>query len=253
MNTFRKLFKFFFGEYYAMIASTASIVSIVIIFAPIPNQSIFALATFVIFLLIILFRILWLIDYTLKSRNTSDLLNFATIIKHTISETNQVSSELYKFVQCKHALITEYEHPYYWTGSREPKITSSTQKFIGTTKSGNDKYDKAHFSFQSPLIYNQVSVIHVKMDIDDSDNKSDPFLEMRVPNIISFIQFKVELRNKKSGKTPNAVLKRKKMDGTKNHDFELLEDVIFDLSSKSYECTLVYPAIGYFYRLEWKK
>ncbi|CAH0998009.1 hypothetical protein EMA8858_04144 [Emticicia aquatica] len=253
MKILLRFLKLFFENHFGYIASLASVVGLIAIFLPNKNQTILALIAFVICLLIIAIRAFWLLNKYLVDRNENGLLNFATIAKYSTNDSKFIEFELYKFVQCKHILLYEYRHNFNWTGTNDPNITSSTLRFDSYNKKNTTgEYDAAIFKFNNPLLFNEVSVIHVKMDIDDANQKSAPRLEIRVKEKTQLIQFKVELHYSKKTRN-NAVIKRKKINSQINVEFEHLGNVQFNNNSKSYEHTILNPEVGYYYRLEWDR
>jgi hypothetical protein len=184
-----------FGNYFNLIAGSASIVGLFIVFLPNKNQAIIALCAFITFLLIILLRIFWLTEQFLKNKSENGYDKLATIVRYNSEGGRFITYEIQKYIQCKMLIMDKHIHEFYWSGSRLPKVESETMNF-DSIKEGEDGYKKAILKFKTPLVYNGFFMVHIRMKMDDTDQRSKPYISMRVKEKTQLITFKVELLNK---------------------------------------------------------
>jgi hypothetical protein len=183
------------GNYFNLIAGSASIVGLFIVFLPNKNQAIIALCAFITFLLIILLRIFWLTEQFLKNKSENGYDKLATIVRYNSEGGRFITYEIQKYIQCKMLIMDKHIHEFYWSGSRLPKVESETMNF-DSIKEGEDGYKKAILKFKTPLVYNGFFMVHIRMKMDDTDQRSKPYISMRVKEKTQLITFKVELLNK---------------------------------------------------------
>ena len=104
------------------------------------------------------------------------------------------------------------------------------------------------------LTYNETGTIHFLAKLDDVDNASKPYVEVKVEVPTEIIHFRVILKHKPDNYRVPASLKRKKINSqTGSTDYNTLKTISFEETCKSYECHLLEPEVGYFYRIEWEK
>lgn len=245
-----KVLQFIFGNTFIAIVNVVSLIGFALLFITNEKQGIIALIAFVVFLLILLFRVFWVTDQFLKNKSPNGYEKLSTSAKY-LSDGNLIQYELKKFIQCKQILMGKHEHNFYWTGSRDPKISSETMEYEKTVEA-EDGYKKAIFKFKTPLIYNGVFVAHIKMEIDDSDKRSSPHLEHYIKDRTQLVSFKVQLPYKKKRVIPDAKLSRRPINSV-NTPYEHLNAIKFDRNTFTYEHNLFEPEVGYSYRLDWER
>ena len=99
--------------------------------------------------------------------------------------------------------------------------------------------------------YNECGVVHILMNIDDTDHTSLTHLSAKVEENIDLIWMKVELRYKPIDYNKNAILYKKLLVSDLPQEYKKFDEVFFDTVSKSYEYHLKTPEPGYIYKLEW--
>lgn len=127
---------------------------------------------------------------------------------------------------------------------------------MGAPKQKNDGEDTiVELGFRETRYYNDTEIVHVEMQLDDSDQASQTFLGARVDHPMRLIHFRVELLHfcKPAHMAQKAILERRLMTANSSAQFSVCASVDFDQVSKAYEYLLVYPEPGYFYRLRWDR
>lgn len=187
----------------------------------------------------------------LLSKSTTDFESKSTFIKYETLDGHKISYDVYKLIQCKRPLLSQYEYSFKWSGTHLPKITSELQKVENIFDSKDPSvYDKAILKFSKPLHYNESCVINFKADLDDSDKQSETYISNRIIRPVDVIHYRIVLRYKDGNS--NAFLERRKIESV-SQNFEKLREVPFDTTSKSYEYALLNPELGYIYRLKWNR
>jgi len=108
--------------------------------------------------------------------------------------------------------------------------------------------------FPSTRIYNDVEVVHIRMQIDDSDEISETFLSQRVESPIRLISFRVELLHastKYNGEV--AKLTRSLIENGSSALVEDVDIVPFNVATKSFLYMVTNPEPGYSYKLSWPR
>lgn len=242
--------KHFFSGYFSLIASIASILGLIIVFIPNKNQDIIALIAFIVFLLIILWRIFYVTKQFLLLKTEKGEHRFATYVNYSTIDGIHVCYELHKFLQCKTFIINEHIHEFSWSGTKMPVVTSMRQDIVRVEKStSKEDYDKLILKYRKPLIYNDFSVVHIKMDIDDSDRQSRPYCSQRIEEEIQLLSFRVELKNLTA--SHDAKIMRKKFKTNLEQEYQTIGFVPFDTHSRSYYHVEFQPEIGYAYKIDW--
>ena len=253
MNTkpFNYLTKIF-GSYFNIVAGLASVIGLFIVFLPNKNQVIIALCAFIAFLLIILIRIFWLTNQFLKNKSENGYDKLATLVRYRSEDGRFITNEIQKYIQCKTVIMDKHIHEFYWSGSTHPIVESDTMSF-DCIKESDDGYKKAFLKFKDPLVYNGVFVVHIRMKMDDSDQKSKPYISMRVKEKTQLVTFKVELFYKHGNHIPNARISKKKLGTLAPMDDEYINNIPFNTKTFSYEYNIYNPEVGYSYKIEWEK
>lgn len=159
---------------------------------------------------------------------------------------------MFKLIQAKRPLLTEYDWGFKWSGSHLPIITSDYQNVKDVLDEKDPgKYDKAVLKFSKPLYYNQTTVVHFKAIADDSDHKSGTYVESKVKYEVDVIHYRIVLKHKAENFDTNAIIERKKIKSDVGSKYEKIKEIPFDKGTKSYEYHLFSPEIGYYYRISW--
>lgn len=115
------------------------------------------------------------------------------------------------------------------------------------------RYDHVVLKFKKALSYNESAVVHFHANMDDVDNTAQPYLDVKIEEPISVVNFRVILAYKDATFSERAQFMRKPINSGVPADYQILETVSFNSYSKSYEYVLTNPEVGYFYRLQWVK
>lgn len=103
--------------------------------------------------------------------------------------------------------------------------------------------------FRRPLRFNEVAVVHAKFDLDDHDQKSQPFVSISVVMATDVLRWAIELTHKES--MPAAILERRPLTAPDSAEWDYIQDVEFNTVTRTYEYYLHSPKMGYDYRLKW--
>lgn len=250
MKLFHKAIRFLLSGYFSFFASLASIGGLVIVISSKEYAVIIALVALILFLVIVLFKFFWVVNRFLLQKTEKGFHKFATYVRYSTEDGKHITYELHKYIQSKTLMISEHVHEFHWSGTCDPIITSSLQEFIEFNRTPKGEYDKAIFRFKTPLAYNDFAIVQLRMELDDSDNKSEPYCEQSIKEPLQLINFRIELRHIE--KHPDAKILRKRM-GVSFSEFEIIGFVKFDTNTRSYEHSQFNPNVGYAYRIQWEK
>jgi hypothetical protein len=167
--------------------------------------------------------------------------------KHLVYETT-------RHIQIKTAVMRHFEHRFFWTGSKDPVITSTLQEPSKIDPIPGEKTKCVRLKFKQTRVFDEVEVIHIRMDLDDSDQTSKPYLSHRVETPITLISWRIELlhaANTYHGS--HAVITRTALSNQGNPVEEHLEKVPFDAITKSFLYSIIHPEPGYQYCMTWPK
>jgi len=232
------------------LASLASLVGFSIIFIGDKDKVLWSFIFFNFLLLILIGTLVYTI-LKLLNNSTSDFESKSTFIKYETLDGNKIFYDVYKLIQCKRPILSEYEFNFKWTGTCLPIVTSELQKVENVL---NDKdpsnYDKAILKFKAPLTLNESCVVNFKAELDDTDKQSETNISNRILRPVDIIHCRIILRHKENSE--NAILERRKINSV-SQGFEKIKEIAFDTTSKSYEYPLLNPELGYIYRITWKR
>lgn len=236
-----------------IVANFASIVGVFyLLFTDEINTKI-ALVIFCAFLLSVLALILVGIHKFIKKENEENYKKISAFTSYETTDGIHGTYEIYKIIQSKRLFLSEVDHNFKWSGSKEPKISSNLQEIKHKPQIIPDDYDKVVLHLKQPLHFNETGTIHFKAETDDFDSKAKPFLDHKVNCEMNLVQFRVTLKNKDDSYSKPAKFMKKPITSNVSTDYTLCESIEFDSKSKSYQYNLTNPEIGYFYRLEWEK
>lgn len=237
-----------------IIASLSSIASIVLLIFNSHTTGVIALLLLLIFLILIYIRFFLALKKLLFISFPDGFIKLSTEVIYSTIDGKFITYENYKFLQCKQPILNEFSHNFKWSGSKTPIIKSNFQIVSGDIiKRDKDNFDSIMLKFTDPVFFNQVFVVHTKMELDDSDNRSKPYIETKIDTPLKLLSVRVELKHKDISYIEKAQLRRKKINATLNAEYEDLDYISFDQNSKSYHLTLCNPEPGYYYRLDWTK
>ncbi len=253
MNRFTSFLDYIFGRTFVNIASLASIISLAIIAFSSQKQAIIALIAIVIFLSAILIKTFQSFNKYLSQQTKKGYKNLSTSSKYITHDGKTITYETHKYIVCKQLLFAQHEHNYSWTGSKAPVISSETMIVEEAVKTNDGDWDKVVLKFKQPLMFNDFAIIHLRMQIDDSDKMSSTHIEMVVTEKMQLLEFSAELRHKTKGIIKPARLLKKKLNTQTDVDFQLVKEIPFDKATCTYETSVYDPEPNYSYRMQWDR
>jgi hypothetical protein len=237
-----------------IIGSISSVIAIILLAFKDAHKANIALVLFAIFLIVMIVRAFIFFKNYLKCSYPKGYSKISTFYRYTTIDAKFIEYENYKHIQCKAPFLTEHEHGFHWTGDKKPKISSTLQTIDKKIIQGGDgDYDRVFLKFKNPLLYNEIGLIHMFMQLDDSNQKSETYLDSKIIEPIQMIQFHIELMYKPNDYNEPARILRKSFKSNIPCQYEQIEQIQFEQRSKSYRHTLINPEVGYFYRIEWDR
>lgn len=186
-------------------------------------------------------------------RYPNGVLPIASFARYSTSDGKQIRYELFRHIQIKRPFMNSFTHNFVWTGSKLPEISSELQS-VGKVKDNELKDGEmgkqVSLGFKETLLYNSCEIIHLLMEIDDSDEKSSPHLAFDVKEPIRSIHFRVELLHAKHDYHEKAKLTCQNLDKLKG-PIESESVLEFDSVSKCFSYLEKNPKVGYRYMLKW--
>ncbi|WP_281297822.1 hypothetical protein [Flavobacterium limnophilum] len=244
VNIFSKQFYFF--------ASLASVIGLVLVFTNDKHSVVIALAFFCLMLLIFTLSLLYTL-FKITGLNNNDFESKSTFVKYETSDCKNITFEIYKLIQSKKPILSDYSFNFKWSGSVIPTITSDLQEVINVMDLQDPtQYDKAILKFKKPVYYNDNQVIHFKALLNDVDRKSETFVSNRITQEVDIIHYRIILKYKAENYDTNAILEKRKIDSI-NTNFEKVTEIGFDSVTKSYEYHLLKPDLNFIYRIIWER
>lgn len=249
-DSIRKIFSspFYIGS------SLLSYIGLIIVFVSDKNAVLISLITFCLCIVIFTAFLIFALFKIVNIKSAQENSNLTTVIKYSTSNSRNIIYETYKTIQCKRAIMTEKSYGFKWSGSISPVVSSDMQEVLSVMNTADPTiFDQAILKFRKPLYYNQTTVLHFRAHLDDHDNSSSPHVMCKVDQEINLIHFRVTLQHKPRNYNVSATLQRQKINSQVNAPYEDLRIVPFELSSKTYECYIPTPDVGYYYRVFWTK
>jgi hypothetical protein len=239
---------------FLFLGAVAAFTSLIFIFIESKYAIIISLIAVCLSLFIITFAILRVINKYIITVNPNSFDKKSSFVKYRSDDGVNIIFEVYRHLQCKRLIATEFEYNFKWSGTQKPIIKSNLQDVINiVTNNEKSVYDKAILKFKNPLLFNQTTIVHFLAELNDIDNMAKPHVDMRVDAPVDIVHFRIELRHKKNNFNKPAVLKRKLLNSDVPSNYEDIKSIPFDSLSKSYEHHLLRPEIGYCYKIEWEK
>lgn len=218
------------------------------------DKAIIALCAF----LLLLFYVGYLFSRTVnrrwKIKYPKGYLPISTIGRMLTTDGKHIVYETTRHIQVKQAMMHHFEHRFFWTGTNDPKITSSLQTPSKIDCVHGEKTKCVKLKFPQTRVFDEVEVIHMRMDIDDSDAKSETFLSHSVDSPVTLISWRIELpfvTEKYNGS--NAVLLRTALKNNGHPIDENIATIPFDAVTKSFFHDVTHPEPGYEYKLSWPR
>ena len=241
-------------KWVAAAATISSIVGLIVAFCDNKNAVIISLIAFCLVLAIVLIGVLITLNRLLKQNSPEPYERISSFFEFRSDDGQKSTFELYRLIQSKRALLTHIEYKFKWSGTKEPILSSNSQK-LGPVVASHDAntWDKCDIFFKTPLTYNESSVVHIKTENDDYDGKAEPYISTKLDTPIRIMQFKVLLSYKPVGYMKKARFERKQIDADVDAKWEYINSVDFDSQYKQYQHVVVNPEPGFIYRIMWEK
>lgn len=244
VNIFSKQFYFF--------ASLASVIGLILMFINDKHSVVIALAFFCLMLSIFTISLLYTL-FKITGLNSNDFESKSTFVKYETLDSKNITFEIYKLIQSKKPILSDYSFNFKWSGSIIPTITSDLQEVINVMDLQDPtQYDKAILKFKKPVYYNDNQVIHFKASLNDVDRKSETFVSNRITQEVDIIHYRIILKYKAENYDTNAILEKRKINSI-NSNFEKVAEIGFDNVTKSYEYHLLKPDLNFIYRIVWER
>jgi hypothetical protein len=236
------------------LASLASLISLLVIVLTDKGKTLIALCVVIVLLLAFFTKLYLVLDNYVSTKYPDGHIGISNLVYYSTEDGNRYVYEVFKHIQCKKPVLTEYTYGFKWTGTTPPtRVTSQFQLIDAVVPKPAGEFDEIRMRFKKPLLYNEVGLVHVVMDLDDHDRESSPHLVTRVTEPMQLLRWHVQLRHLPATYHKPAEVLRKRIDAQTSQQYEHLTTVQFAAASRSYEHHIPHPDVGYFYRLVWEK
>ncbi|MDB5797225.1 MAG: hypothetical protein JWP36_1127, partial [Paucimonas sp.] len=217
-------------------------------------KALIALGAFVLLLAFCGYRLYLVSDHLLKEHYPKGYLPLSSTAKFTTSDGKTFVYELWRHIQVKRPALRKFEHRFEWSGTKVPLVRSDLQSVSPVADIPGETAKQVDLTFSQTRVYNEVEVVHILMDLDDSDGVSQPYLRQRVEAPIRLIAFDVELLHApKQYNGEHAKLCRKSIEKGQSAVEQSLATVPFNAMTKSFAFQLHNPEPGFDYIFSWEK
>lgn len=145
--------------------------------------------------------------------------------------------------------MSEYTQFLNWTGSAIKNLSSALSDDVEVKHVAGSLYE-FRCKFKKPLLFNQMTTIHLNMDLEDAFDCSQPWLSQDIKLPTNLLYMSVVLKYKPQDYAEAAKVTKKSLD--KSSSIEEIWSIPFEQSTKSYTFK-IHPEPGYSYRMYWKK
>lgn len=194
------------------------------------------------------------LNSVLHTKYTNGYKPIATFMRYSTSDGKNGVYECFRHIQIKEPLTKSIPYRFYWTGSKPPKISSTLQR-IGDVKPHNGgSGSEVELHFNDAKYYNSSEIVHTQMHVDDSDEKSEPYVCLKITDPMQLIHLRSELLHAKPQNfSQKAYVERRLITANSAAPFELVATVAMDPTTKAFEHIITTPEPGYNYRLRWDR
>lgn len=219
-----------------------------------PVKAWISLSIFILFLSFLAWRLYRVSKHFMLKHYAEGYVPLSSSAKMTTSDGKTYIYEIYRHIQVKQPVMRAFTHKYTWTGTKDPKATSDLQKISPAKSIEGDTRKVITLTFPQPRIYNDVEILHLRMECDDTDQVAQPCISLNVQYPIRLISFDVELLSAPKGYFgENAKVCRKALEKGAAATIEDIAIVNFDSITKSFSYQLPNPEPGYEYFISWSK
>lgn len=213
-----------------------------------------ALTIFTVAVLAVAAQLIWSLRKWQNKNYPNGYIPVATFVRYTTTDGKHVVHENFRQIQIKHGYLTKILHRQYWTGTKEPVLSSSLQRIGTKSKDPVTAFDIIEIHFARPRYYNDTEIVHTRCSIDDSDERSSTHVEIYIQAPINLVHFRVELLHcQKPAHAGMIAWFERRPHGATSSPYEPLSEVRFDATSRSFEKLVAQPDPGYNYRLRWDR
>ncbi|WP_156954271.1 hypothetical protein [Paraburkholderia acidipaludis] len=191
----------------------------------------------------------------LNRRYPKGYLPISSSARYTTSDGLKATYEVVRHIQVKKPVMTSFEHKFFWSGSKSPRIESDIQTCGDVREIADDRRKFVRLKFPQARIYNDVEIIHIKMALDDSDKAASPYLSLQVEEPIRLVNFRVELLHRVAPHHLGqlATISQTPIENLEHAVKQEIATVAFDGVTRSFAYQVVNPEPGYIYTLEWQR
>jgi hypothetical protein len=180
-------------------------------------------------------------------------LFISSFIRYTTFDGKRFVHETHRHIQIKTAYERQFTHKFFWTGSKDPVITSDLQTVSAVEAVAGENTKRVTLTFPRVRMFNEAEVVQLRMDIDDSDEVAQTFLRQRVDQPIRLIDFRVELLHVSNKYYSESAVVTRFSTAIDHATQEELCRVGFDAITKSFSHQIIDPVPGYLYQLTWPR
>ena len=238
----------------AILSGVSSIAGFFVALSSDQSKVVIVLIAIIVFLVALLLSVWYAIHKIVHKEFDREYIKLSFFTKCEYINQNHIIYDGYRLIQSKRAFLPSIKWAFKWSGSKQPIISSTLQDCDGKIiENTSNDYDHVVLKFKKALSYNESAVVHFHANMDDVDNTAQPYLDVKIEEPISVVDFRVILAYKDDHFSERAQFMRKPINSGIPTDYQILETVSFNSYSKSYEYVLTNPEVGYFYRLQWVK
>ena len=176
----------------AILSGISSIAGFFVALSSDQSKVVSVLIAIIVFLVALLLSVWYAIHKIVHKEFDRGYIKLSFFTKCEYVNQNHIIYDGYRLIQSKRAFLPSIKWAFKWSGSKQPIISSTLQdcddKIIENTS--ND-YDHVVLKFKKALSYNESAVVHFHANMDDVDNTAQPYLDVRIEEPISVVDFRV--------------------------------------------------------------
>lgn len=218
----------------AILSGTSSIAGFFVALSSDQSKVVIVLIAIIVFLVALLLSVWYAIHKIVHKEFDRGYIKLSFFTKCEYVNQNHIIYDGYRLIQSKRAFLPSIKWAFKWSGSKQPIISSTLQDCDGKIiENTSNDYDHVVLKFKKALSYNESAVVHFHANMDDVDNTAQPYLDVRIEEPISVVDFRVILAYKDDHFSERAQFMRKPINSGIPTDYQILETVSFNSYSKS--------------------
>ena len=234
---------------FQIIAGLSSIAGWLFIFFSDKTNRMIALVLMCVCLLSLFLSLIFALFYYVKVNNPAPHIVDSIYAKLEYVGPSNGNYDFFKSLQNKRIFMSEYSQFLNWTGSAIKNVTSALSDDVECKQVAGSLY-KFRCKFKRPLLFNQMTTIHLNMDLEDAFDSCQPWLSQDIKLPANLLYMSVVLKYKPQDYAESAKVTKMPIDKTTS--IEEIWSIPFDQTTKSYTFK-IQPEPGYSYRMQWKK